>query len=82
MHMMTDTNAACVAIAFAFCVKAKKKKTPPVAAPLFSELSILFIPFLKFARTELHFLVTSVLFPSGYRARYLPSKFAYACFFS
>ena len=72
----------CCLCVFAFCVKAKKNKTPPAAAPLFSELSILFISFLKFARTELHFLVTSFLFASGYRARYLPSKFAYASFFS
>jgi hypothetical protein len=65
------------------CVwKRKKKKKRLLSVRHFSsELSIVFISFLKFTRRELHFLVTSSLFASGYLCRYLSNKISYASFF-
>jgi hypothetical protein len=80
---MSDMDAACVAIAFGLPVKAKKKKIIPSKPALFffSELSVVFISFLKFGRRELHFLVKSSLFTSGYWYLYFSSKIAHASFF-
>jgi hypothetical protein len=72
--MMSDADAACVAIAFDFCVKAKKKKKTPEPALLYSELSIIFISFLKFTPRELHFKLRPLCL-------LLASKIAYAFFF-
>ena len=46
--MMGDTDDACMVTAFAFCVKTKKKKHLLGLRHFFSELSIVFISFLKF----------------------------------
>jgi hypothetical protein len=71
-----------VAIAFAFCVKAKKNETSSEPAPLFFSRIVTCFNFLPKIHADgiTFFLDTSSLFASGYRSQYLSSEDGNASF--